>query len=431
MKKSKLLPRIISFFCIAIFLSACTKVSTTEQNKSNKNLKGSIKIYADQCDSEYLKTAVSSFQTKYNNTKIEVTTLGEEELINKYIENYGKEQQGDIVVLKEEKIQEALSKYEEKFLELDATDIEDKSNLIDDKYKNLMFDNGQYGVPWYVNPVGILYRKDILASLNINSEEIKTWQDYLKIGDTLNAVKSPNFSSININSMNKVTLTMLQQLATNFISDDKVVLNSDNILKIGSTIKTLLEKGTAIKVSSDEEELSNFINGKTTSIIATCTDLKRIEDSAPELKDKLQFEKVPAFENGGNRDASIRGSGILINKDSNNKELAIAFMNYLSSDYKSMKELYQKYRVMPAHYIMYVSDEFSGNDEYYGDKVFEEEIVSFKNTYNYTYTSQYELIRKVFVDSIKASIDSKEDMKLNLDKLQNNISDIIIKASAK
>lgn len=431
MSKSKLLSIMVSFLFVSFSLSACGKVNSTEKINSSENLQGSITVYADAKDTEYLNTSVNSFINRNTNTKINVKTLDEDEIVKKYIENYGKEEQGDIIILKEEKIKEILSKYEDKFLALSGNDIKDKSNLIEDKYKNLSIGNNQYGVPWYVNPIGILYRKDILASINVNVQSIKTWQDYIHIGDALNANNLPKLLSINVNNMNYITLTMLQQLATTFTIDSKYALNSDNVLKIGSTIKTLIEKSAALQVGSDNDEFNKFINGESASLIVTSTDLKKIEDIAPNLKDKLQFEKVPAFENGGNRDAAIRGSGVLINKDSKNKELSIAFMNYLSSDYQSMKGLYEKFRLIPAHYIIYVSDDFSANDEYYGKKVFEEEVETVKKSFNYNYIDEYELLRKVFVNSIKNSISSKEEMKLTLDKLQNNINDIIANASVK
>lgn len=432
MKKNKILPLIVFFLCSTVFLSACTKpAATSKSSTSNKNIQGNITIYADENDTKYLNTAINSFISRNNNAKIKVETLGEDEIVTKYMENYGKEDQGDIVIIKEEKIKEVLSKYEDKFLALDENKIIDKSNLIEDKCKNLYLNNSQYGTPWYVNPVGMLYRKDILASVNLNADAIKSWQDYISAGDIMNTAHLPKLLSINVNTMNYIMLTMLQQLTTNFNSDNSYLMNSENVLKVGSTIKTLIEKESALQVSSDQDEINKFINGETVSAIVTSRDLKKIEEAAPDLKDKIQFEKIPAFENGGNRDAAIRGSGILINNNSNNQELAIAFMNYLTSDYQSMKELYDKYRLIPAHYIIYASSDFSTGDDYYGNKLFDEEIEIVEKSYNYEYTSEYEIIRKALVDSIKASSASKEDMKLTLDKLQNNINDIVTKASAK
>lgn len=431
MKKSKLLPLINLLLCSAILLSACSSTKPITTNSNEKNLKGSIRIYADENDTKYLNTAINSFKTKYNNTSIEITTLNEEEIVNKYIENYGKDVQGDIVILKEEKIREVLSKYEDNFLSLYLDRIDDKLNLIEDKYNNLAIGNSQYGVPWYVNPVGIIYRKDILTSVNLNAEGIKTWQDYISAGDVLNVAKLPKLLSVNGNNMNYISLSMMQQLASNFTSEGNIVINSDKVLKVGSTIKTLIEKDIALQTSNDSEAIDQFINGKTASIIATSTDLKKIEENAPNLKDKLQFEKIPAFENGGNRDTTIRGSGILINNESKNEDLALAFMNYLASDYNSMKELYDKYKLIPAHYIIYTSADFSAGDDYYGSKVFDEEIEIVKKSFNYSYPSDYEVARKVFINSIKSSIASKEEMKLTLDKLQNNINDAIANASVK
>lgn len=428
MRKGKFLPIIIMLICITFILSSCNNVKNTTGN-GVKNLKGNIRVYADENDAEYLNTSINSFKNKYSNTNIDVITLNEDEIVKKYIENYGKAEQGDIVILKEEKIKEVLSKYEDNFLSLYLDQIEDKSNLIEDKYKNLTYNNSQYGIPWYVNPVGVLYRKDILASININPESIKTWQDYLSVGDTVNVAKLPKLLSVNINNLNYLALPMIQQLASNFTSSDGIVVNSDSVLKVGSTIKTIMEKGIAAQVNSDSDSINDFISGKTTSIIVTSTDLKKIEDIAPNLKDKIQFEKLPAFENGGNRDTTIRGSGILINSETKNKDLALAFMNYLVFDYKNSKELYEKYKLLPAHYIIYSSEDFSKGDEYYSDKVFEEEVEIVEKSFNYNYTEKYEKIRKIFIDSIKASIASKEEMKLTLDKLQNNINEIITNAS--
>ncbi len=40
-------------------------------------------------------------------------------------------------------------------------------------------------VPYTVEPVALYYRKDLLEKYNINSEDIKTWDDFIKAGEEI------------------------------------------------------------------------------------------------------------------------------------------------------------------------------------------------------------------------------------------------------
>ncbi len=45
--------------------------------------------------------------------------------------------------------------------------------------------NNFIAAPYTVEPVALYYRKDLLEKYNVNSKDIKTWDDFIKVGEEI------------------------------------------------------------------------------------------------------------------------------------------------------------------------------------------------------------------------------------------------------
>lgn len=421
MKKLIMVISIISLISSFLFYGC---ENTTVNKNSTAIPKGSIKIWADKNEEQYLDVSIKLFKEKYKNCDIVVEKMEENQVVNKINDTNNKEFP-DIFVLKEERVKDVFSINKNLFYKLSNEEITDKGNLIENNLQNLAIDGEQYGIPWYVNPALMLYREDLFSSLNISVDNIRTWRDYIDSGVELTKNKNIKLLPLIKDSISDISLSMLQELSQNFNNKGEIIVNSNDELKLGATIKTIIEKNMVKNVVSDEQQIKSFIDGEVASLIVSPQILEKIKKTAPSLKNKIKVLKLPAFENGGNRDANIRGGSILISNESKNKVLALAFLNFLTTDYNSMKKTYDAFRLLPAHYIIYSSEDFSPKDEYYGEKTWNLSVNVVKKAYNYTYSDKYEEIRSLFIKGIYNSINNKEDIRLTLDKLQGDIYNIL------
>ncbi|ADL52859.1 ABC transporter substrate-binding protein [Clostridium cellulovorans] len=386
---------------IAIFLITNTACSKPKETKE-KVVKGNLVICADG-DNDYINFTVQEFKNKYPTVNVTVENTSDYNIENK-----------DIMIIKDEVAKEFIDNNDESLYTLNDEEVVDIDNIKGDKLNNLNIDGKQYGVPWYTTPVAIVYNKNYINTLNVNIDSINTYGDYLALGDklpTLGDVKLLSLSRNNLNSLLKIFLVQGN------INIEKQV-KGEKTLILGDLIRGIFNKKLNRDLSSEDEAIKSFAQGKEISLIVTPMMINKIEKNYPEAFNNIVFQKLPALYNGSNRNVVLGGSDVFINKNSQNIDAAIAFMNFISSDYSNMKKLYDNFKVIPAHYYIYHSKDFSVGVDGAENKIYELCTNMAIRGFNYDFYEEYRSREELFSKAITISLDSQEELKYIIEKLE-------------
>lgn len=361
--------RILSLFiCIAILVSvvACN----SEKKVENKdNLKGKIVVLTDKKHEGQLKLAADNFKKLH--PKAEIDLRVENILYDKLKDGLNaKENPIDVVNCDNEHIQYLINKLSNSFLDVTEDVGAYKDKLAKSKIDNLTFNSKIYGFPWNTSPKVILFRSDIFLKEGINPDDIKTWSDYIYVGKKVSNDTGKRFMA-NSNDINSnIYLLLANELGTSYLNKDgKLNFNSKEWNLTLQVAKSLYTEGILYELSSKEAVIEAAKRDEIVSFVADPSYASSLMESSPEYKGKWAVMKLPAFESGGNRDISLGGSSLMINKASENTNLAKEFIKFSITDDKTQMGNMNKYGLFPVNIDQYNLVEFNKSIDYFNSRI--------------------------------------------------------------
>ncbi len=213
-----------------------------------------------------------------------------------------------------------------------------------------------YGIPMSAEPMIIVYRRDVFSVEGVDVSEIKTWDDFRAAGTGISESTGKRFMVYNTNEFERLRATLLSQLRINY-SD------VENYTRVSDLINGMVADKTIQATSS---AVSSLKQGKALAAIMSPSDAVKLMDEAASLQGKWGAMKLPAFEPGGNRDVTLGGYSLLINKNTRNSDLAREFSKYLSSDAEAAAYRLKEYGSFSAAYTVYGGSGFGFSAEYFG-----------------------------------------------------------------
>lgn len=361
--------RILSLFiCIAILVSvvACN----SEKKVENKdNLKGKIVVLTDKKHEGQLKLAADNFKKLHPKSEIDLRV--ENILYDKLKDDLNaKENSIDVINCDNEHIQYLINKLPNSFLDVTEDVGAYKDKLAKSKIDNLTFNSKTYGFPWNTSPKVILYRSDIFLKEGINPDDIKTWSDYIYVGKKVSNDTGKRFMA-NSNDINSnIYLLLANELGTSYLNKDgKLNFNSKEWNLTLQVAKSLYTEGILYELSSKEAVIEAAKRDEIVSFVADPSYASSLMESSPEYKGKWAVMKLPAFESGGNRDISLGGSSLMINKASENTNLAKEFIKFSITDDKTQMGNMNKYGLFPVNIDQYNLVEFNKSIDYFNSRI--------------------------------------------------------------
>jgi N,N'-diacetylchitobiose transport system substrate-binding protein len=220
------------------------------------------------------------------------------------------------------------------FAELGGLEPEAASN--DDWLPSLVeagtVDGTLYGVPWYAGNRALIYRSDIFEELGLEPPE--TWDDLEAAADAIKAEKPGVFPIIVPGDYIHMLLPMVWQAGGDIATLEgdawTAAINSDAGKQAFETFARWHESYSPSETLNQNEADARvpFDNGKAAMFIGGPWDVTAAQTANPKLEDKLATALIPEGP-GGSRDTFAGGSHLSVFADSDNKELAIAFRDFM------------------------------------------------------------------------------------------------------
>lgn len=400
---------------------ACNK---PKEEKKVAELKGNITVWVTKEDSSALEYAAGLFMKKHTKVKINILTKDSSDIDKNYAEAANKP---DIITLNDYDALTFINKHEDELLEVSAISGFKKEQFISKQINNVLIKSKAYAIPWYVNPIIAVYRDDILKESKLAAEDIKTWEQFSDTGKNLFASNGKGMLSMNSLKNGILYDAGINELGINYFNENgKLDLLDKTNIKPASVIYNMYQSKIFYDESRNGGELEAFASGNIMSLICDINTLNSIEKEYPLLKGKLEVEKLPAFEEGGNRSAVSYGSNLAASKATVNNKAAVDFIKYLTMDSSLAVNEFKKFGYVSSNSKLWENESYNKKNEFYDNealgKVAVDDVEGIKDVkYSDNFKEINDSILGGVIDSATAN-KSLNDSILNIEKNYENSS---------
>jgi N,N'-diacetylchitobiose transport system substrate-binding protein len=193
-------------------------------------------------------------------------------------------------------------------------------------------DGTLYGVPWYAGNRALIYRSDVFEELGLEAPE--TWDDLEAAAEMIKAEKPDMFPMIVPGDYIHMLLPMVWQAGGEIATQEgdawTAAVNSEEGKQAFETFAAWQENYSPKETLNQNEADARvpFDNGNAAMFIGGPWDVTASQTENPELEGNLATALIPEGP-GGSRDTFAGGSHLSVFADSDNKELAAAFRDFM------------------------------------------------------------------------------------------------------
>lgn len=310
------------------------------------NSKKLVVMFSSGGSGKTLSVAAQDFEEK-TGIEVEVLTFPMDELINKEVLALSQGRSTpDIISLTEVDFAKMF-----KFLEPLELDKETKSTFVPSMLNTFCWpqkDGTCFALPVRVGGSVIVYREDVFAEHGIMPEEIKTWEDFLKVAIELTNPKKREWGyAEGFNAYHYLVeqwLDILKSYGVEIFTPDyqKVAFNTENGIKATQILVDLVKKASPPGILSYgySDQIEAMQTGMVTMTLLWSPRFQSVND--PEFPYTGKFKVLPNFPYGknsglNNGSPGMSGWGLGVNKYSKNKEAAEKFVRFVASEEEQLR----------------------------------------------------------------------------------------------
>jgi N,N'-diacetylchitobiose transport system substrate-binding protein len=194
-------------------------------------------------------------------------------------------------------------------------------------------DGKVWGKPWYAGARGLIYRKDVLEKAGV--EPPTTWEEMQAAAKTIKQ-KVPDIYPVSYTGLTEhMYLPTIWQAGGEIATQDgeswKAALNTPEAVEAIKFYTDFYKEGLVPKAAVGWEEpdaQEAFINGDIAMLIGGGWQYNAIVDTKPEMEKNLGTSLEPAGPSGEGT-AFAGGSHLVVFEESQNKDLANAFVDFM------------------------------------------------------------------------------------------------------
>ena len=268
------------------------------------------------------------------------------------------------------------------------TDLTDRVQPYLDQFNDYKWAAGQkdgryYSMPLDSGPVVLYYRRDVFEAAGLPtdpdgvSDLIQTWDDYLEVCQTIkDTTGSPCFSSNKANNYGRLYEKMLWQQGLGYMNaaGEITVDSPENV----ATLEKLGEFWAA-DVVSDQLEWTDGWYAELAMLSPDKPIATHVEAAwmgaflkgwiAPGTSGNWGVAAMPTLAEGQVRASNDGGSGFAIPEQSQNKEAAWAFIEFVTARAESQNKIFAQADIFPAFEPAYDDPIYSEPDPFFGDQL--------------------------------------------------------------
>jgi lactose/L-arabinose transport system substrate-binding protein len=221
------------------------------------------------------------------------------------------------------------------------------------KIKVNTFNGRIKGIPFDLDPGLLYYRADILEQQGIDPNSIQTYDDLIKVAQTLQSKLGPQVKPIHVeldptNSELWVNMFANQQGQGIVDSTGKLQINSQPYLNALNWIQEVMQKGLGTHVTLfSPDHIAAWENGQELFIPYAIWAVYGLDLLIKKTRGKWKAMPLPAWTAGGNRGAVMGGSSFIIPQKAKNPHLAWLWYEHLMFSPEGYKAVFGPNKTYP------------------------------------------------------------------------------------
>lgn len=291
---------------------------------------GDLTVASWNTAADALKACVSAFNRERPDVSVRVQyiTTTYEQLLPRLQAGAGAP---DVFSVAQQDFQNLLDTFPGQFVDLTERISGREDEFVEAAWSPAVRDGRVYGVPWDIGPVGMYYRRDFFEEVGIEPDSLTTYDAYIEAGKEI-AAKLDGVTMVGLDLSGQGTnpsdyTILLNQQGGQFLTDDgRIDFTNEKSSKAVELVGRFKEEGTAINAVSYDDRLRNISNGGVATSFGAVWDTGSLRTSVAGQSGKWGITKLPAFEEGGSRDASLAGSVLVISSQSDKQGAAFDFI---------------------------------------------------------------------------------------------------------
>lgn len=377
MGKYKGLLVLLSVVMVLSMFTACATNDNNEATDDNETetteeLTGEIEVASWAAAADSLEEAAEKFMEENPNATINIRRVGHDysSITPPLTAGVGAP---DIVHVEQRDFQTFLRQFEGQFVDLTDKMGDRKDEFAEIAWQAAEKDGQVWAVPWDIGPAAVWYRSDYFEEAGIDPDAIKTWDDYIEAGKTLqeklDGVNMVAFDATGSDPNPSTWMILMNQLGGKYNDEDgKINFTNEENIKAMEMVKKFKDEGIVFDAANWDALMQAISNGDTASIILPVWLAGNIKGNAPDQEGLWSVMPLPAFEEGGPHQANLGGGVLAITTQSENPDLAWAFIEY-SLLTEEGQDIQMKYGLFPSWQPYYEMEGFQEEDEYFGIKL--------------------------------------------------------------
>lgn len=367
--------KVVTVILSVILLTGCTGEKVIEEAIGKEEpLKGNINVWCSKEVEESIKYSAALFSEKNPDVTIKITVTSGVDLDKRLSQGLSENKElPDILEVDTAIIPSVVNKYPEIFRTVDEDIAEIKNKMLDWKLKEVTIGDDIYGFPWDTNPKVMLYNKTLAEKYNIDPFTIKTWNQFLQIGDRLKTESAGKTKLLALGEgyNGELYSSMLRQLRLPLYSRNGAIELPEKENRVVLTnISQMYNQQLIYDLKSGEDPIEVVRHENALAMIADGSIINKINNSTELNKNKWQIERLPSFEYGGKTSASGEGNALMLTKINADSELSASFIRFMLTDNESIIYALNNAGIIPSITEAYSLPVFNGiTDNFNGLKV--------------------------------------------------------------
>lgn len=189
-----------------------------------------------------------------------------------------------------------------------------------------------HGVPWDLGPAGVWYRTDLYEEAGLNPEDIKTWDDFIEAGQTLQEklddVNMVAFDTTGSDPNPSTWMLLMAQDGGTYTTDGKIDFANVPNVEAMQQVRDFKDAGIVYDAGDWTALVEAVSSSRTASVILPVWFAGTIEAQAPDQEGLWSVMPLPAFEDGGNTDTNLGGGVLAVSENSECKAEALDFIKF-------------------------------------------------------------------------------------------------------
>lgn len=207
-----------------------------------------------------------------------------------------------------------------------------------------------FGLPHDVHPVQLIYRRDLVEAAGVDVREIKTWDDFIRIGHKLTVPNKRYMIDLSDSASDNIETCLFQRGGGYFDPDGRCILDSETAVQTLTWYVPLVAGPHPIGNSLGGGKVLTQAVEDGYVLFLVCPDWrsKSFEQDVPRVSGKMALMPLPAAVAGGRRTSTWGGTMLGITKHCRNQDLAWKLATYLYLDKPQLAERFRQTNILPA-----------------------------------------------------------------------------------